>query len=77
MKDKLQKACDKLGIPNLQKKYCTKHQSFHSRKSKGYPSCKWEDRFICPYCKEPFKKVDEYTYKSECEHFKDLRLSIG
>lgn len=31
----------------------------------------------CPICFKNFKQEDEHTWKSDCEHVKDLKLCIG
>ena len=31
----------------------------------------------CPHCKKNFIKIDDYTWKPNCKHCKNLRLNIG
>jgi hypothetical protein len=32
----------------------------------------------CPKCRKPFKKIDDYNYKPDCDCIKkDIRMSVG
>ena len=38
---------------------------------------KFKKMLVCKICNKPYKQVSKYEWKGDCEHKKNLRVSVG